>query len=61
MEWIFFTFLKDEQIVNDVEQIKAETIVFKTIRFKILVFNSYNEKVVFIVSFVPSLTIVTVN
>ena len=61
MEWIFFTFLKDEQIVNDVEQIKAETIVFKTIRFKILVFNSYNEKVVFIVSFVPSLTIVSVN
>lgn len=56
MEWIFFTFLKDEQIVNDVEQIKAETIVFKTIGFKILVFNSYNEKVVFIVSFVPSLT-----
>ena len=61
MEWIFFTFLKDEQIVNDVEQIKAETIVLKTIRFKILVFNSYNEKVVFIVSFVPSLTIVSVN
>ena len=56
MEWIFFTFLKDEQIGNDVEQIKAETIVFKTIGFKILVFNSYNEKVVFIVSFVPSLT-----
>ena len=56
MEWIFFTFLKDEQIVNDVEQIKAETIVFKTIGFKILVFNSYNEKEVFIVSFVPSLT-----
>ena len=56
MEWIILTFLKDEQIVNDVEQIKAETIVFKTIGLKILVFNSYNEKVVFIVSFVPSLT-----
>ena len=40
MEWIFFTFLKDEQIVNDLEQIKTETIVFKTIGFEILVFYS---------------------